>query len=390
MSAHPNPHTPRPGCVAALFRATVRELVRERAFLVLTLIVAPLFILVYRLIFLQGMIVYRIGMVDAGTGGISALLSTRLSAQLEENPELSYSDGSSLFDLRTYPTREAGERAIRNRDIYVLVIPGAGQARVTLAGDFSDPYYLLASTALRAALEDAFAGLVGLSSPLKFETSALGFSGKKTPFENYVPGLIVVSSLAGIYLFSLALARERENLAGVRYRLAGLPVSALVAGKGAAFILLSSLSSLLAFASAYALGFGSPGGMAADLCAGLAFCVLCSVAVVGIAFAVAAFARNSFEALSLATFPFFLTVFFSGSVYPLPEFPLLTIAGAEIRLFDFLPSTHAVRGLRRTLTFGLAEAGPEAFLSLAVLALIAAICLIIGGQFYKRRVLEER
>ena len=386
MSTHPTPRVHRPGCVAALFKSTIRELVRERAFLVLTLIVAPLFILVYRLIFLQGMIVYRIGVVDAGTGGISALLS----AQLEENPGLSYSDGSSLFELRTYPTREAGERAIRNRDIYVLVIPGASQARVTLAGDFSDPYYLLASTALKAALEDAFSGLTGESSSLTFDASATGFSGKKTPFENYVPGLIVVSSLAGIYLFSLVLARERENLAGVRYRLAGLPVSTLVTGKGAAFILLSSLSSLLAFTSAYTLGFGSPGGMAADLCAGLAFCVLCSAAVVGMAFAVAAFARNIFEALSLATFPFFLTVFFSGAVYPLPEFPLLTIAGTEIRLFDFLPSTHAVRGLRRTLTFGLAEAGPEALLSLAALALITALSLLFGGLLYKRRVLEGK
>jgi len=389
MNVHPNPRAPRPGCIAALFKATARELVRERAFLVLTLIVAPLFILVYRLIFLQGMVVYRVGVVDEGSGTIPEILS----AQLEDNPALAYSDGSSLFELRTYPTREEGERAIRRRDIYVLVIPSPNQLRVTLAGDFSDPYYLLASTALKTAMEDALAGLSGLSgepSALTFDASAMGFSGKKTPFENYVPGLIIVSSLAGIYLFSLALARERENLAAVRYRLAGLPVSALVAGKGAAFVLLSALSALLSFASAYALGFGSPGGIVADLSAGLAFCVLCSAAVVGIAFAVAAFARNIFEALSLATFPFFLTVFFSGAVYPLPEFTILTIAGTEIRLFDFLPSTHAVRGLRRTLTFGLADSAPEALASLAALAILAALCLGAGGLLYKRRVLEGR
>jgi hypothetical protein len=380
------------------FKTALKDGSRERAFLLLTLLVAPLFILVYRLIFLQGMIVYHIGMVDTDTDGFPVMLST----QLEENPDYVYSDGSDLFELHWYPTQEAGERAIRGREIYVLVIPGAASAAtehgvnaganavpVTLAGDFSDPYYLLASTALKAAMGGGFPQFEGSSAPFTFGASAIGFSGKKTPFENYVPGLLVVSSLAGIYLFSIVLARERESIAGIRYRLAGIRVSTLVLGKGGAFILLSLVSCLLSFASAHALGFGSAGSMAADLFVGIVFCTLCSAAVVGIAFGVAAFARNVFEALSIATVPFFITVFFSGAVYPLPEFVLFTMAGTKIRLFDFLPSTHAVRGLRRTLTFGIANSGCEALGSLAALFCIAVMCLTIGGLLYKRRVLDQ-
>jgi len=384
----------------AILVSTLKELLRERAFLALTLMLAPLFILVYRLIFLQGMVVYRVGLLEedarprygVSSEGPPRPIAATLADAVARDPTLSYSDGSALFSLRHFSDRAEAERAIRDRSIYLLVIiptsEGEGLPRFGLAGDLSDPYYLLASTAIRSALESAFAETTGLGPSLDFETIGMGVSNRKTPFENYVPGLIIVSSLAGVFLFSLVLARERETLTVLRYRLAELPFAAIVAGKGGAFAILSTASTLIAFASAYALGFRSPGGALGDVANGLCFCLLCSVSVIGISFAVAAFARNLYQALSLAAFPFFFLVFFSGSVYPLPEFVLFRSGGIELRLFDFLPSTHAVHGIHRILTFG--EGMRELSGRLAALAGLAALCLAGGGYVYKVRVLSPR
>jgi ABC-2 type transport system permease protein len=94
------------------------------------------------------------------------------------------------------------------------------------------------------------------------------------------------------------------------------------------------------------------------------------------------------EALAAATIPFFLLVFFSGSVYPLPEFTLFHAGGRDVRVFDFLPSSHAVRGVKRVLTFGLRSGGAEIWLSAGALALTAFACLAAGTALYGRKCLR--
>jgi ABC-2 type transport system permease protein len=353
--------------------------------------VAPLFILVYRLIFLQGMVTYRVGFLEDSTQGVPGLALRSVAAEVRSDPELSYSDAHALFDFSFYQGREEAEAALRDRRVYALVSArrekGSALPILVLEGDASDPYFLLSSVALRAAAEKAAERLASIEPTIKFEYRSLGASGARSPFENYVPGLIVVASLAGIYAFSLALTREREARASTRFALARVSRAEVLAGKGWAFLGLSLAATALAFGFACALGFTCPDGVALDLLVSLLFCALCSAAMVGIGFGVAAYARNSMEALALATIPFFLLVFFSGSVYPLPEFTLFRAAGCDIRLFDFLPSTHAVRGLKRVLTFGLGSGRAEIWASLGALAITAAACLSGGGALYGRKVL---
>lgn len=293
--------------VALLYLATLKELFRERALLALTLSVAPFFLLVYRLIFLQGMIVYHIGLVVSPG---NTLLYTQNAIKPSNDMELSayiaealseqhYGDNTALFAFRQLDSRTEGEKLLRERSLHLLLVPRydadsysvASALHLDVVGDFSDPYYTLALAALQSSLLQ----IAELPLGFTFEQQSINIAGRKTPFESYVPGLLIVSSLALLFLFSLVTTRERENGIVIRYAMAELPVFALMLGKGAAFITLSAMSAVLAFGAAFILGFEAGPSLLMDLLLCVAFNLGCALSLIGIAFFTASYSHSVYQ-----------------------------------------------------------------------------------------------
>lgn len=377
--------------IGAILRKGTKELSSDPVLLTLTLILAPFFVLLYKLIFLEGMTVYDVVLYaePATTETSTSLddLESRLRA-------VEYPGGGRLFDLRRVSTRTEGLWVLENRDARIMVelVPNRlhtlssnrdAPFTVTVHGDHSDPYYVLASRLFRTALEDYLVER-GWSAPAVVVTEVpLGISRDKTEFENYVPGLIVFSTLVLMFLFVLVLARESESRVFIRYRIARLPGLAYVAAYAILFAVLAVAAALLALGTAFLLGFRSPDSVMHDMFSALAICATLSVAASGAAFLVAGFARSSTQGFQLAAFPFMILVFFSGSVYPFPRIPIAMLGSRTIGLFDVLPSTHAVSALHKLLTFGTRPA--QLIYELAGLAVTSLALLVVGATVFVRR-----
>lgn len=74
--------------------------------------------------------------------------------------------------------------------------------------------------------------------------------------------------------------------------------------------------------------------------------------VVALSLLVAAFMRTIFELLTVGVFPFFILMFFSDCMFPMPKIPLLRLAGHAFNLTDILPTSLATRAFGRILNFG--------------------------------------
>jgi ABC-2 type transport system permease protein len=98
---------------------------------------------------------------------------------------------------------------------------------------------------------------------------------------------------------------------------------------------------------------------------------------------VAAFLRTVFDLVTIGCFPFFILMFFSGGMFPLPGVPLFHIGGRAVELNAVLPTTHAIAALNRVLSYG-AGVGDILF-DLSALLLATAAYYALGTWIFRRR-----
>jgi ABC-2 type transport system permease protein len=98
---------------------------------------------------------------------------------------------------------------------------------------------------------------------------------------------------------------------------------------------------------------------------------------------VAAFLRTVFDLVTVGCFPFFILMFFSGGMFPLPGVTLFQWGDRFIELNEILPTTHAIKALNRVLSYdaGLGDIGYEL---IAVAALTVAF-YGLGTLIFTRR-----
>ena len=374
----------------AIFRKSMREQLREPLILALTLVFAPFFILLYRLWLPEGSTAFTVLVINQDRPAESLTVGADC---VDAMRAVTYRDGLPLLNVREVSDRPAAEKQLRDRRAAALVIfpadlsaavaaqannPGAPQAEFTLVGDLSNPQYAVAAVMASAAVDATVQAAAGRSGPLRVVEEAIGASGARTEFENYVPGLMVFAVIMLIFQSAMLIAREIEN--GTLRRLVISRVSSieLLAGISAAQVLVGVLSVALTFAAAYALGFRSLGPLWLALLVG-AFTAL---SVVGMGLVVACFARTVTQAFLVANFPLALLMFFSGAVYPIPKVALFALGGVEVGLYDFLPAAHAVTALNKVLALG--SGLGDVVYELSALALLSIFYFGAGAWLFQR------
>jgi ABC-2 type transport system permease protein len=93
--------------------------------------------------------------------------------------------------------------------------------------------------------------------------------------------------------------------------------------------------------------------------------------------------RTIFELLTVGCFPFFVLMFFSDAMVPLPKIPLFHVAGNVVNASDVLPTSLAVRALNRILNDG-AGLG-DVWFEMAGIALLTAAYFAAGIALFRRR-----
>ncbi len=378
-----------------IFLKTWREMRRDAWMLGLTLAFSPLFVLIYWIFTQGGSTSYTILVVNQDQGALLANSEVWYLGEeaIQTIEAVRYADGKPLLRVKLIETKDQINPVLRNRGaVAFLLIPPdfsktlmalkAGDrthtATINFGGDLTNPYYMVGATLALSAVDNYIIQATGQRPVVRYTEEALGGSAARTEFETYTPGILVFAVIMLIFLAAMVVAREIETGALRRLQITSMSSFDFLGGVTLAMVVLGTLSVLLTFLTALALGFRSQGPIWAAILVG----ALTSLSIIGIGMIVGCFARSVSQAFVIANFPLGLLMFFSGAIFPVPKIVMFQFAGHEIGLYDILPPTHAVVALNKILTLG-AGLGDVAF-ELGALTSLSILYFAIGAWLFQR------
>jgi ABC-2 type transport system permease protein len=119
----------------------------------------------------------------------------------------------------------------------------------------------------------------------------------------------------------------------------------------------------------------------------LVVAILTSLSMMPVSLITAAFLKSAFDVATVGCFPFFILLFFSGCMFPLPGVRLFSFAGYVFNVFDILPLTHASTAFGKILNSGAGIS--DVLYELCMILLLTAVYFIIGLFLYRRRKLSR-
>lgn len=340
----------------ALLRKTLLENVRDWKILVLGMAFAPFFVLLMYFYYAEGTTTYRVAMVVNDRGPLGPELLAHLR-------DVQSPDGKSVLRVQRADALEPALNRLRARSVdLVVVIPetfsdvvlGYRDGRrpdpviVTTWGDASNTKYPMV-TAFTDYLTFAYAATVtGESGPLAVEAQTLAGGDSRNEFDRYIPALLALAIMMLMFTAAASLIREKDAGTIIRLRLSRMTTLEWLAAISVVQVLIGLAALGLTYATAAALGYRTAGSGVPVLIVG----ALASLSVVAISVWVAAYLRTIFDLVTIGCFPFFILMFFSGGMFPLPEVSLFMLGERTIDLNAVLPTTHAISALGSIMTTG--------------------------------------
>lgn len=339
--------------ISVILKKSFIQIKRDRVMLILTLILAPFFIFLYKLIFLEGMSLYEVALIG----------NSKMSSYIEDT---NYPGGGELFRVvETDNYYEALDLLYKHK--IKLIVIFKSKRSVEIYGDYSDPYFILSTTLIEKTIDDYYMKLLGLPRGIEVKRIPIGNSKNKDEFESYIPGIIIFSIVVQLYLFTMLLLKEKESGVYLRYKLTRVNASSYIIGHTLGFYSISLLSIGLTLITAFSLGFSSINPVK-EFFILLLTALLLNLSVIGIAFIISALSNTLIHGLLLTTFPFMITIFFSGSLYPFPG----------LQIFKIIPATHGVSILNKVLTYGV---GFIAIIPELIYIVVLSVITFLAGVF---------
>jgi len=226
------------------------------------------------------------------------------------------------------------------------------------------------------------AATAGMQSPLDIQVNTV--NGKQTlnEFELYVPALLVLALIMLMFTAAASLIKEKDKGTIIRLRLSNMTTFEWLTAVSLTQVIIGMLALALTFATAVALGYQTSGSLVAVLIVGL----LSSLSIIAISLIVAAYLRTIFDLLTIGCFPFFILMFFSGGMFPLPPLRLFTIGDRAININDLLPTTHAINAMSKILNYG---AGlNDLVFELGAIIVLTIVLFVFGIWLFTRRQMQ--
>jgi ABC-2 type transport system permease protein len=384
--------------LSSLFRKEMTETFRDWKMLSMTLTFAPFFVLVMYAYLGHSPPVYQVAVVnldegartaegDSFHGGQELLLALRAV----RSPE-----GDQVLRVREAAPAETEDLLeSRGADLVVSIPREFSQALVDFRegtrtgsdspvpirsrGDPANPDYIMAAVWADMTTLAYVEYASGIRSPLVLQPEAVSDATSLTDFQLYVPGLLVLSLMMLMFTGAGALIREKDKGTLTRLRLSNLTVLEWLTAVSVTQLIVGVLALFLTYATAWAVGYRANGDIPVLLFVG----ALTSISVMAFSVLVAAFLRTVFDLVTIGCFPFFILMFFSGGMFPLPGVPLFHIGERAVELNAVLPTTHAIAALNRVLSYG-AGVGDILF-DLTALLLATAAYYALGTWIFRRR-----
>jgi ABC-2 type transport system permease protein len=348
--------------VWSVFRKTVLEQVREWASLLMVIILCPFFVFLYWAMTGGGSTSYKILIMNLDQAR-PPLVKVYGSEVVSALSGLKYANGRPMVITELEHDRALANEKLKNRQAAaLLIIPSdfteklnslradgrTTPTAVTVVGDAANPAYTFASILALSAADQIVQTITGIKPPVGWNEEFVTRAKPRTEFEMYVPGLLVLAILMVLFTTALPLVREREDRTLRRLRLSCMRPFDLLTGVSLAQVVIGTISVILTFLTAQALGFHSEGSLWAAVFVG----IVTVGSVVAMGLLTACFCKNATAVLTIGTFPFFILMWFTGAAMPLPRVELFSIGSRIFAINDILPPTHAVIAMNKILSFG--------------------------------------
>lgn len=330
---------------------SIQEQLRSPVVIILSLITAPLFVMLYAVFYPAETQSYDVLYINNDVN--SAELYNYMSDWSPNNQE-------PILRIKNVLNKEEGLKKIKNGEgELLLIIPEdfteslhkvksgiiSQAVPFELIGDLSDQAYSIAVIMAYSAIESYVSTTTGIVSPLTLTEEPLGLSDKLNELDYYIPGLLIFSLIILIFQVSMSLSRLVEGGILKRLRLTNATTFEILSGYSISTIIFGVISFYLTVLVAYLFGSTLSGNW---ILAGLT-ALLTAMAITGTGMIVSAFSPTVSSAFIMANFPLMLYMFFSGAMFPMKKIVIFTLKGTTVGLFDFLPTTHAVNALHHIL-----------------------------------------
>jgi ABC-2 type transport system permease protein len=347
----------------AYFHKTFKENIREWKISILALVFGPFFVYMMHAYFGSTTISYTMLTINHDRAVSSA--AGRLSAGadlLAEWEKAKYPDGKTIFKVKKILDPRTGKRELKNRDAdLLLIIPAdfslrlqqylgkknTSVPRLTSVGDHGYARFSMAAAFADFITYSFVSKAAKVQLPLQIDFQSITQGRSLNEFDMYVPALLVLSILMVLFTAAASLIKEVDKGTMTRLILSKLSTCEFLAAIAANQVLIGTVALGLTFLSALHVGYRSSGSILLFLLVG----ALSSLAVVAISFLVAAFIRTIFELLTVGVFPFFVLMFFSECMFPLPRLTLFRLAGHSFYANDVLPTALTVKAFNKILNF---------------------------------------
>ena len=386
----------------SVLRKCVREQKRDLWVLGLSLAFAPMFVSVYWLWTGGATGSTSYGVLIINQDEPVTLTDGRRLAAGEEIfiglQDMAYENGSPLLRVMPEGDRAEAEKRLRNREAAILVIipkdfsnalrlyrdgDRTVSTSVTFVGDLSNPTYTIAAVMVMTVADNYINRVTDASRPVELIEISLGSSAARSEFENYVPGVFILSVILLVFQAAMTPARDIESGALRRLRLTRLTTFEYLGGMTVWLSIVALAEMLLAFATAILFGFRSQG----QIWVAILTSAITGISIIGIGLIVASFSKTVARAFVIANFPLGFLMFLTGAIYPIPQKPLFTIFGHPFTIPSLLPPTHAVTALNKIFTLG-SGLGDVVF-ELSMLTALSLGYFFVGVWLFQRTQMRE-
>lgn len=382
--------------LSPLFKKAMIENFRDWKILIIGITFAPFFVVLMHFYFGEASETYRVAFVNHDRGGKvqDGNFIQAGQALISEIERFSEGGGSLMLKVFREQNMAAAQERLKEKSVDLIVeIPKdfsrtlldykmgerPDPAVVKTFGDPANPKYIMAAAWSDSLAYQFAAEWSGLQGPLQFETESLSAMKSLTDFDLYVPGLLGLALMMLLFTAAATLIKEKDKGTIVRLRISNMTTAEWLIALSLSQVIIGLLAMGLTYLSAISLGYHSTGSMLALTVVG----VLSSLAVIAISVLVAAWLRTIFDLMTVGCFPFFILMFFSGGMFPIPTIELFAIGGRSINVNDILPTTHSIAAFGKILNQE-AGLGDVAF-EIGAIAVLSVLYFAAGIWLFSRR-----
>lgn len=366
---------------------------RDVMILIITLIMAPIYVLITYAVYNNSNQTYNI-LIDNRDEGIMLEGGAEFKAGdniIEVMIEAQYPDKTQIFHITETGDVQKGQKLLRDRAAELLVVIPDNftksltqqsmneKAAIEIYGDEANPKYMMARIMIDTSVYDYIMKTTGSELPFDIVSKPIENTASPTPFGSYIPGLLALSLVSLMFTAVASIIKEVDKGTINRIKISRLKPVEFLSANSITQAIISIPVLLLTYLTAFGLGFRPVGSLLGVMIVGF----ISSFSIMGISLIVASFLKTIFELMTIGSLPYFVLLFFSGAWFPMPGKALFTIAGHSIGITDILPVSHTVSAMSKILNYG-AHLSDVVF-ELCAILILTVFYFSIGVWLFNRR-----